>query len=141
MKNSQVAIDASFLLKLFLPEEKSEKAEKLWKSWIEDSIEVVAPTLIIFETSSVLRNKASRKIISEDHAEKLMIQLKEMDITLLYTKDILDETWEIGKILNQSTLYDCFYIAISRYLNITMWTADKRLYNSSAKIFSNIKLL
>ncbi len=39
MKSSQVAIDASFLLKIFLPEEKSEKAEKIWIDWINDSVE------------------------------------------------------------------------------------------------------
>lgn len=141
MKNSQILIDASFLLKLFLPEEKSVKAENLWKTWIEDSVEIIAPSLIVFETSSVLRNKVYGGIIKEDNAEKLIVQLKELDINLLYTGDILEEAWAIGKILNKPTLYDCFYIAISNYLNIPMWTADKKLYNSSKKIFPNINLL
>lgn len=115
MKNSQVLIDASFLLKLFLPEEKSIKAENLWKAWIENSVEIIAPSLIVFETSSVLRNKVYGGIIREEHAEKLIIQLKELDINLLYTQDILEEAWAIGKILNKPTLYDCFYIAISNF--------------------------
>ena len=60
MKYDQVAVDASFLLKIFLPEDKSDQAEELWKKWIADSVEVVAPTLIAFEVASVIRNKGER---------------------------------------------------------------------------------
>ncbi len=141
MKNSQILIDASFLLKLLLPEEKSEQAEKLWREWIEDSSEIIAPTLIVFETSSVIRNKLYRGIIDGEDADRLIAQLKELDITLTYTEDILEEAWEISKILNSSTLYDCFYIALSKFLNISMWTADGKLYNSAKRYFPNINLL
>ncbi|MDP2753213.1 MAG: type II toxin-antitoxin system VapC family toxin [Nitrospirota bacterium] len=141
MKNSQVSIDASFLLKLFLPEEKSEKAEEIWKSWIKDSIEVVAPTLIIFEVSSVLRNKVYRGSIDAETGANIINQLKGLDILLVYTDDILDIAWEIGDILKSSTLYDCFYIALARFLDIPLWTADKRLYDSAKNIVPFINLL
>ncbi len=141
MKNSQILIDASFLLKLLLPEEKSEQAEKLWREWIEDSSEIIAPTLIVFETSSVIRNKLYRGIIDGEDADRLITQLKELDITLTYAEDILEEAWEISKILNSSTLYDCFYIALSKFLNISMWTADGKLYNSAKRYFPKINLL
>jgi predicted nucleic acid-binding protein len=45
LKTSRVAVDASFLLKLFLPEDLSGQVEDHWRNWIESSIEVVAPTL------------------------------------------------------------------------------------------------
>ncbi len=60
MKYDQVAVDASFLLKLFLPEDRSDQAEELWKAWVENHAEIVAPTLIVFEVSSVIRNKGFR---------------------------------------------------------------------------------
>jgi predicted nucleic acid-binding protein len=141
LKNSQILIDASFLLKLLLPEEKSEQAERLWREWIEDSLEIIAPTLVVFETSSVIRNKLYREIIDEEDADRLITQLKELDITLTYTEDILGEAWEISKILNSSTPYVCFYIALSKFLNIPMWTADGKLYNLAKKYFHKINLL
>jgi predicted nucleic acid-binding protein len=131
LKNSQIAIDASFLLKLFLPEEKSEKAEEIWKDWIKDSVEIVAPALIIFEVSSVLRNKVYREIIDAETGAEIINQLKELDISLVYTDDILEIAWEIGGILKSSTLYDCFYIALAKFLGIPLWTADRKLYDST----------
>ena len=141
MKDSQVLIDASFLLKLFLPEEKSNEAEAQWRNWVKRDVEVIAPTLIVFETSSVLKNKVYRGIINGEDADKLIKQLQELDITLMYTEDILEDAWEVGKILKSSTLYDCFYIALSKFLNIPMWTADGKLYHSAGKFFSHINLL
>ena len=141
MKDSQVSVDSSFLLKIFLPEENSKEAEKLWLQWIEDSVEVVAPTLIVFESSSVLRNNAFRGVIAEDIADTLIVHLKELDIKLVYTEDLLLEAWELGKVLKSPTLYDCFYLALSRFLNIPLWTADKKLYTAAKSFFPAINLL
>jgi predicted nucleic acid-binding protein len=136
-----VAIDASFLLKLLLPEDKSNEVEEQWKKWIEDSLEVIAPTLIIFEVSSVLRNKVYRGILIEDDAREIINQLKYFDITLIYTEDLLDIAWEFSSILETPVLYDCFYIALSKFLKIPLWTADKKLYNSAKRKFPFINLI
>ncbi len=141
MNNSRVAIDASFLLKLLLPEDKSNEVEEQWKKWIEDSLEVIAPTLIIFEVSSVLRNKVYRGILIEDDAREIINQLKYFDITLIYTEDLLDIAWEFSSILETPVLYDCFYIALSKFLKIPLWTADKKLYNSAKRKFPFINLI
>ena len=141
LKDSQVSIDASFLLKIFLPEEKSKEAEELWLQWIEDSVEVVAPTLLIFEVSSVLRNCAFRGTIAEDAADKLIVRLKDLDLRLVYTEDLLLEAWEAAKLLKRPTLYDCFYLALSNFLNIPFWTADRKLYNAAKNLFPRINLL
>jgi len=52
-------------LKLFLPEDSSDQVEHQWRNWIENSIEVIAPTLIVFEVPSVLRNKVFRGILND----------------------------------------------------------------------------
>jgi predicted nucleic acid-binding protein len=106
-----VAVDASFLLKIFLPEDKSDQAEELWKKWIADSVEVVAPTLIAFEVASVIRNKLHNQILKENEGSEIINHLKHLDLTLFYTEDLLDIAWEIGGKLKRSALYDSFYIA------------------------------
>lgn len=141
MNNSRVAVDASFLLKIFLPEDKSDEAEGRWKDWIKDSIEVVAPTLIVFEVSSVLRNKVYRGILKKGDAAKIINEIRHLDLVLVYTDELLDTAWEIGAILKAPTLYDCFYIALSRILEIPLWTSDKKLYNSAKRNFSFLNLL
>ncbi len=141
MTNSQVVIDSSFLLKILLPEDKSEHAENLWKGWIKDSIKVVAPTLIVFEVSSVLRNKIYRGILENGDAKELINQIKHLDFILIYTEDLLDSAWEIGEILKPSVLYDCFYIALSKFLGTPLWTADRKLYNSAKEEFPFINVI
>lgn len=141
MKIDRIAIDASFLLKLFLPEDKSDQAEELWKRWIEDSIEILAPTLIKYEGSSVLRNKVYRRILDEEEAVEIINLLKHLDLSLIYTEDLIDIAWEIGSILKTPTLWDCFYLALPKLLSIPFWTADRKLYQSAKRKFLFINLL
>ena len=141
MGTSQVAVDASFVLKIFLPEASSEKADELWKSWIRDSIEVIAPTLIVFETSSVLRNKVYRGILGEADASRLIDKLGQLEISLVYTKELMEMAWEIGKTLKTSSLYDTYYIAVAKLLKIGLWTADEKLYKSAHRYYPFINKL
>ena len=141
MKYDQVAVDASFLLKLFLPEDKSDQAEELWKAWVGDHAEIIAPTLIAFEVSSVIRNKVFRGILSEREGGEIIGLLRQLDISLIYVDELLDIAWEIGTILNASNLYDCFYLALPKFLRIPLWTADKKLFQSARKEFPFVNLL
>jgi predicted nucleic acid-binding protein len=141
LKYDQVAVDASFLLKMFLPEEKSDEAETLWKAWVGDHVEIMAPTLIVFEVSSVIRNKVFRGNLTEKEGEGISNLIKEIDLSLIYTPELLDIAWEIGTILNTPNLYDCFYLALPRLFRIPLWTADKKLFQSAKKEFPFINLL
>ena len=93
MDFSQTAIDASFLIKLFLPEESSDKVHALWSSWIERSIEVIAPTLIMFESASVIRKKLNRKLLNKTDAAETIKRMKRVDMTLVYTDELLEGVW------------------------------------------------
>lgn len=141
MNISQTTIDASFLLKLFLPEESSDKAHELWSSWIEDSIEVVAPTLIMFEASSVIRNKVHRRLLKETDATEIIERMHRIGVKLVYTDELLEGAWEIGLRLKVPLLYDCFYLALAQLLNVPLWTADRKLYQAARKLFPQLHLL
>jgi predicted nucleic acid-binding protein len=138
---SRTVIDASFLLKLFLPEQKSDEAHQLWNSWIEDSVEIAAPTLLMFEVASVIRNKVHRRIVEERDASEIVERMKRMDMTLVYTDDLLDAAWEIGARLKTTALYDCFYLALSELLVAPLWTADKRLHEAAKGLIPRLNLL
>jgi predicted nucleic acid-binding protein len=136
-----VAVDASFLLKLFLPEDKSDRAEELWKTWVGDHVEILAPTLVTFEVSSVIRNKVFRGILSEGEGGEIISLVRQLEISLIYVDEFLDIAWEIGTILNVPTLYDCFYLALAKFLRIPLWTADNKLFQSAQKEFPFVNLL
>jgi len=138
---SQTAIDASFLIKLFLPEESSDKVHALWSSWIERSIEVIAPTLIMFESASVIRNKLHRKLLNKTDAAEIINSMKRMDVTLVYTDELLESAWEIGQNLELPVLYDCFYLALVQLLNIPLWTADEKLFHKARHLKIDLNLV
>lgn len=141
MEFSQTAIDASFLLKLFLPEERSDKVHALWSSWIEGSVEVVAPTLIMFESASVIRNKLHRKLLNKTDAAEIIKCMKRMDMTLVYTDELLEGAWEIGQDLELPALYDCFYLALAQLLNVPLWTADEKMYHRARHLKIGLNLV
>ena len=136
MKTSKVAIDASFLLKLFLPEDSSDQVEHQWKDWIENSVEVIAPTLIVFEAPSVLRNKVFRGILDDADATEMIDRIRHLDLSLIYAQELIELAWGMGAILKAPTLYDCFYLAVAKLFEVPFWTSDKRLYESAHKHFS-----
>jgi predicted nucleic acid-binding protein len=135
LKTSRVAVDASFLLKLFLPEDLSGQVQDHWRNWIESSIEVVAPTLIVFEASSVLRNKVFRRIVDEADAAEIIDKIRHLELSLVYASELMEMAWEIGKILEAPTLYDSYYVAVAKMFEAPLWTADERLYKSAHKHF------
>ena len=139
--NSQVAIDASFLLKLFLPEDSSDQVEQLWRDWIESSVEIIAPHLIIYETSSVLRNKVFRGTLDELDASEIIEKMRHLDLSLVYTEEVLELAWEIGSRLKTSSLYDCFYLATAKLFRIPLWTSDKKLLKLGKREFPFVNLL
>jgi predicted nucleic acid-binding protein len=53
--NSLVCVDASLVLKLVLGEDDSPQVLTLWRRWIDESITVIAPPLLAYEVTSVLR--------------------------------------------------------------------------------------
>ena len=141
MKTSPVAIDANFLLKLFLPENSSEQVEHQWRKWIENSIEIIAPTFIVFEAASVLRNKVSRGILDDVDAAEMIDKMRHLDLSLIYAPELIELAWGIGAILRPPALYDCFYLAVAKLFEAPFWTSDKRLYRAAKKEFPFINLV
>jgi len=141
LETSKVAIDASFLLKLLLPEDSSDQVEHQWRNWIENSIEVIAPTLIVFETSSVLRNKVFRGILDDVDATEMIDRIRHLDLSLIYAQELIELAWGIGATLKTATLYDCFYLAVAKLFKVPFWTSDKKLYKSAQKEFSFVNMI
>jgi predicted nucleic acid-binding protein len=128
-------------LKLFLPEDSSDQVERQWRNWIENSIEVIAPTLIVFEAASVLRNKVSRGILDDVDATEMIDRIRHLDLSLIYAPELMELAWGMGTILKAPTLYDCFYLAVAKLFGAPFWTSDKKLYKAAKIEFPFINLI
>ena len=126
---SKVCVDASLALKLVLSESDSDQAEIEWQNWIKSGIEVAAPFLFIFETTSVLRNRVYRKEITAREATEALAIVTGLRITYLHPPALRQAVWELAQRFNRPTAYDSFYLALAQLEGCPLWTGDKRLYN------------
>ena len=55
MQNSPVCVDASFLVRLLTSNSANAPAPRLWATWHEAGLPVVAPTLVYYEVTNALR--------------------------------------------------------------------------------------
>jgi predicted nucleic acid-binding protein len=56
---SQICVDASLVVAMFMPERFSQAALALWKKWTLDELQVVAPRLLQYEVVSPLSKSIS----------------------------------------------------------------------------------
>jgi predicted nucleic acid-binding protein len=128
--NSQICIDVSLALKLVLAEEDSPKAQRLWDTWIDTDVEIIAPSLFAFEGTSVICNKMYRGLVPPEEAELMFKAFHLLGVRLLYPKDLHQQAWELAKRFNRPQVYDSYYLALAEILDLEFWTGDERLYNT-----------
>ena len=68
MNATEVVVDASVIVKWFVEEEGSNKSLKLRDQYIEGSIRIIAPELMVFEALNALYYK---KLFSEDGLKRI----------------------------------------------------------------------
>ena len=127
---SKVCIDASLGLKLVLSEPDSDQAESEWQNWVRSGVEVEAPFLFLYETTSVLRNRVYRKEITQSEADEALGILAGLGITYLHPTVIRQSAWELARRFNRPTVYDSFYLALAQLEDCPFWTGDRRLFNA-----------
>ena len=128
--NSKICIDASFILKLVLPEDNSEKVHTIWTEWVTKRKNVHAPYLLIYETQSVIRNKVYRKELTLEEGITASEILKEQEIIFFYSPMTVKIARDFANNYNRPTLYDSFYLAVAKEIESELWTADRKLINS-----------
>lgn len=129
MNKSWVCADAGVLIKLVTSEEDSDKADALWEMWQDNDVEVIAPGLLPFELTSVLRKKVYRSLLSPEEGEAAFVSIHRMPVQIHKPADLHRRAWELAKRFNRPAAYDAHYLALAEILNCEFWTADERLYN------------
>lgn len=126
----QVCVDASLALKLVLNEPDSLQARTLWASWVENSLEIVAPTILPYEVTSVIRNNVYRRILTSEEGVNAFHTIHAQSVRLLYPTGLHQRAWELAIQYNRPTTHDTHYLALAEMLGCELWTADERLYNA-----------
>ena len=130
MNSSSVCVDANLVLKLVLVEDDSTRARALWAQWIADDRVILAPPLLAFEVTSVIRNKVHRQMLSAEAGENAFRAVHAQNIRFLYPDGLHQRAWELASHFNRPAAYDSHYLALAEMLGCELRTADGRLYRA-----------
>ena len=128
--NSTICVDASILIKLVVDEPGSDQVDALWESWISDDVRIMAPSLLRYEITAVLRKKVYRKQLSEAiAAEALSAALNLSSVEYVDVPTLHPHALEVACQYDLPTAYDTHYLALAEIWECAFWTADRRLYH------------
>ena len=133
--NRLFVLDASVLIKWFIEEiENKTEALKIKQDYVEERIEVIIPSLCLYEVSNTMSKKIPDAILT--FSQILMLDIPEKSLKL-------DDTYQALKIINKIpkvSFYDAIYHAIAINHNATFITADEKYY-AQTKSLKHIQLL
>jgi predicted nucleic acid-binding protein len=131
----RAVVDASVVVKWGLPGEPwREEANLLKQKIVFGEVEAYAPSLLLYEVSSVMYKALSSGVISFDDAWEILSNLKDIGIRL--ANFYWDELTELLELAQQSrlTVYDSSYLLLAKKINAILVTADEDLKKKGEKI-------
>ena len=121
----KAVIDASFILSLFLPDEKTKEAgDKFLDSYNGGKISLFAPYLLSFEVINGLKMAIKRKRVKQNKGQALAKSFLKLRIDYQEVNPI--KTLKLALKRNLS-VYDACYLTLSRQLKYKLLTLDKKL--------------
>ena len=136
MIKSLVCVDTSLVLKLVLPEEHSERALKLWRSWLVNGIHPISPRLLLYEVTSVLRKHAHRGTIPQSSADKAFTAITQIitsQIEIIDPEKIHKKAWHLAKRFSRPTAYDSHYLGPGRAHELPLLDSRRAAFQRGAR--------
>ncbi len=126
---SRFVVDASVVIKWFIPEVHSEAARRL----LEHDHQYFAPDLLFAETANVVWKKVRRGELSPVQGQRLVADLERVAVETIPCRALAGEACALA-LLTGTSVYDAMYLALAVRLRTRMITADERLANILAAI-------
>jgi predicted nucleic acid-binding protein len=130
MTNSWVCVDASLVIKLVVEEPDSQEARVLWRTWLDEEVNIAAPPLLRYEITSVLRKHVVRGLRTIEESQQALDLALTFAIQYLEPADYHRRAFILAHQLDRPATYDAHYLALADHLACEFWTADQRLVNS-----------
>lgn len=128
-------VDASVVLKWFLPETDSAAADYLLEEFLNDEVELLAPDLMLVETASALWKRVMiRKELSADEATLIYRDLLTLPFSFIASGTVADAALQVALKHNHS-VYDALYCALAIDRRCDFVTADWKLANKLHDVF------
>jgi len=119
-----IAIDASVIVAALIDTGR----DGVWAESLIATEILVAPELVLVETTNVLRRLELAKELSPLQSELAQQDLLRLDIQLFPYHPFAERVWALRKSI---TSYDAWYVALAEALDCSLATLDIRLKNAS----------
>jgi len=118
---SVFVVDASLVIKWFVPEVDSEAARR----WLDAPNDYVAPDLLFPETGNTVWKKVRRGELSLDQGQQLATDLSLIAVEAVSTRGLLPDAHALA-LRTGITVYDATYLALAVRLETRVITGDDR---------------
>ena len=126
---SVFVVDASVVVKWFVPEIYSDAARRL----LELPHEYVAPDLLFAETANTIWKKIRREELSAEEGQQLVADIGQIAVETVSCRALAEDAHALASATGR-TVYDSMYIALAVRLNTRAITADERLESALKRI-------
>ncbi len=122
-------IDASVLIKAYIPECGSEQAGRVLCRFEAGEVDLVAPDLIYPETGNILWKKVRREELMESEAQEIADAISGLPLQVESGRSLMPMALDIAMTCGV-TVYDALYVALATAHETQMLTADGKLVSA-----------
>jgi predicted nucleic acid-binding protein len=127
-----LVIDASVVIKAYVPEILSEKAEEVMSRVADGELVLLAPDLLYSETGNILWKKRRLHELTLAEADEIVDAIIALPIRIEASRPVMPLAVAIA-MQSGITVYDAMYVAVARIYETRMITADKKLVEALVK--------
>ncbi len=120
-------VDASVVIKWFIPEIHSDAARRL----LEQDHQYLAPDLLFAEAANAIWKKVRTDQLSLVQGERLIADLGTIAVETVPCRPLAHDAYSLATAMGR-TVYDSLYLALAVRLETQMITADERLASALA---------
>ena len=127
-----LVMDASVLIKFYVPEILSDRAERLLAKVEKKDIDLLAPDLIYPEAGNILWKKQRLKELTRSEVEEITDAILSLPLKIESSQSLLPLALDIA-VAYGITVYDAVYVSLAKVYEATLITADRKFVDVLAK--------
>ena len=124
-------IDASVVIKAYVPEILSDKAEEIMAQVAEGELFLIAPDLLYPETGNILWKKHRLHELTLAEVDEIVDAISSLPIKIEASRPVIPLAVTVA-VHSGITVYDAMYVTVARIYETKLITADKKLVDRLA---------